>query len=353
MMLWFGFHPFWFVYHVIVPLTIIMVGFGGTHDYVSALSFVTFRSSTTPLSSFLSLSLRNHPPFVLHQSNNPNNEEEEEGRMKELSRRDAVLLGIGTFGYGKVVSTAYQKLSRQMNNEYPQMHEQHVYQTFTQALQLLTTTRRPLRILEIGIGKECRTIRRGMYSSLLTHTTTNHDDDSMVIEFIGMDLPHNVPTDETIIQEINDILFPSTTKSTFQVVEGDITNTNRVLWDDGTFDLITCSLLLCSVSSVQLALQEIQRLLHPTHGVFAYVEHIAASNSSFLELQQIVFDPLQQLLAHNCHLHRPTNQLIQQHFTNNTTHTTKIISQETFLIPEMWPVSYQCSGILQLQPNNN
>ena len=211
------------------------------------------------------------------------------------------------------------------------MHEEQVHQLLTHAIHLLqatTTNETTLRILEIGIGTDCRTIRHGMYSSL------RNNNDPIMAEFTGMDLPNNIPTDETILQEIQTILFPSSNTNnnsdTFQVVPGDITNTNTDIWQDGYFDLITCSLVLCSVSSVQLALQEIHRLLHPTHGIFAYVEHIAASsnnNNSCLEYQQILLDPLQQLVAHNCHLHRPTNQLIQQQFTttDNKTTNAKII----------------------------
>jgi hypothetical protein len=60
-------------------------------------------------------------------------------------------------------------------------------------------------------------------------------------------------------------------------------------------------------------------------------------------------DPLQQVLADNCHLHRYTDARIAEVFHIGTTSAseTRIISQHHFLVDDMWPVSFQVSGVLQ------
>jgi ubiquinone/menaquinone biosynthesis C-methylase UbiE len=112
--------------------------------------------------------------------------------------------------------------------------------------------------------------------------------------------------------------------------------------------VITCSLVLCSVSDQERVLREIKRLLN-SGGCYGWVEHVAVdleneNNQSFLELQQRVLDPLQQAVAHNCHLHRRTDQVISSIFETSA----EFLERDSFFVTDMWPVSCQCSGILKM-----
>ena len=120
-------------------------------------------------------------------------------------------------------------------------------------------------------------------------------------------------------------------------------------------DAITCSLVLCSVSDQGSALKEIKRVLNHNGGTFGYVEHMAVNlenneekGLSFLELQQRALDPLQQAVAHNCHLHRDTDNVISSAFGVDGSGSAKVLETERFLIEDMWPVSCQCSGVVKL-----
>lgn len=115
-------------------------------------------------------------------------------------------------------------------------------------------------------------------------------------------------------------------------------------------DVITCSLVLCSVSDQERVLHEIKRLLN-FGGCYGWVEHVAVdleneseNNKSFLELQQKVLDPLQQAVAHNCHLHRRTDQVISSVFETSA----EFLERDRFFVQDMWPVSCQCSGVLKM-----
>ena len=68
--------------------------------------------------------------------------------------------------------------------------------------------------------------------------------------------------------------------------------------------------VLCSVKSVEIALQEVKRVLKPG-GKLLFIEHVyAPGNKPLLRLGQTLLNPLQQLLADGCHLTRePTTAM--------------------------------------------
>ncbi len=116
-------------------------------------------------------------------------------------------------------------------------------------------------------------------------------------------------------------------------------------------------MVLCSVEDQRQALNEIKRLLNPDVGTFGYIEHVAVNlqNESekdlrFLDWQQQAFDPLQQILAHNCHLHRNTDSLIREVFMSPSTDGGgEVLLNERFQVKEMWPVSCQSRGVIQMK----
>lgn len=77
-----------------------------------------------------------------------------------------------------------------------------------------------------------------------------------------------------------------------------------------SFDAAVVTLVLCSVPEPQQALSELLRVLKPG-GSLLLIEHVIAPRFGLLQLQQRVLDPLQQLLADNCHLTRNTAAVLQ------------------------------------------
>lgn len=301
----------------------------------------------------------------------------------DLSTRRQVLLtwpiGIGgAVLYGKLVADAAEKLSRG-DIVYPPEHEQRVEQILTRSLiesaeSLLSTGSqtddaksatsgsarldRPLRVLEVGIGKEWRIVRRGLYHTALDQLSAR--DIVSQIELTGIDI--SVPSNE-IVQDAQrrmekDAIESSTRQEPIQVqcnaYQGSITSKIQD-FPDGYFDSVICSLTLCSVDEPDEAIREIKRLVRPAGGTFGYIEHVAVNDDEpyqVLKYQQQVFDPIQQLVADNCHLRRYTGETIENIFlttttTTKTTTSAKTLYSERFLVDKMWPVSCQICGVIQ------
>jgi len=293
-----------------------------------------------------------------------------------LSRRDAIIFSIGGIGYGKLIGDVLARIIR--GDHYPPEHEGRVSTTFERTITLAANRlsasidgrkddsaiiggRRPLRVLEIGIGSACRTVTVGLYDNALANVSASQASPLKVaypitnIDIIGADIDLPNPDvlkkaqDKLSTREGGELDLPVS----LEVIKGDITD--KLPFSDGYFDAITCSLVLCSVSSQETALNEIKRLLNPTKGVFGYVEHVAVqlknaeekNKRSFLEWQQRTLDPLQQAVAHNCHLHRDTDAAILNVFLSSDA-SSEILYEERFFVDDMWPVSCQCCGVIAL-----
>jgi SAM-dependent methyltransferase len=289
---------------------------------------------------------------------NNNKNDEESTRLQEssslMSRRDLLTwpVGIGgAFVYGKLVTDSIEKLSRG-DLVYPKDHERRVQDTISKSLTasvipLDDDNMRPLRVLEVGLGKEWRVARRGLYQDALKDLSSM--DAVKEVELTGMDI--SVPSDK-IVQDaerrMENISKDTLLNVNMKVVTGSITS--KLDFPDGWFDAVICSLTLCSVDDQQAALNEICRLVRPNGGTFGYVEHVAVDEDEpykLLELQQRLFDPLQQAVADNCHLHRYTDVNIGQRFHIQDPQQSSRIYHERFFVNGMWPVSCQCCGIIQ------
>jgi SAM-dependent methyltransferase len=113
---------------------------------------------------------------------------------------------------------------------------------------------------------------------------------------------------------------------------------------DSTFDTVVCSLTLCSVSSLEAAVAEVHRVLK-RGGTFGFIEHVRVLESDrrpILGLSQILLDPLQQAIAHNCHLRRDSDKAIVDAFGGQDA----ILRLDRMENANMWPVSQLAAGVV-------
>ena len=245
-----------------------------------------------------------------------------------LSRKDALLIGIGaaaSYSYVKQIEQAFDRI------DYPPEHENRVRSvlrtTLAAALENHSSTKveGPVRILEVGIGTAARLLRRGLYEFPL----------DVPIELVGLDI--RLPTDPKILEDIH---LPDNVL--FRTLQASITDT-KALPEEGSFDAVICCFTLCSVEDPMGAVTSIHRVLRSTGGVFGFVEHVAAPESNGLARQQVLLDPLQNLVAQNCHLHRSTSNTIKEVFGD----ASRTLQYEEVQVDSMWPVSYQSYGVTQ------
>jgi len=263
----------------------------------------------------------------------------------EISRRDAVIIGVGGVAYAKVLGDAVAKLAK--GDVRPAAHEDRVRETFEYAFKIVDKDQsRPLRVLELGIGSELRTLQRDLYSSAFDILTKSCIDDKIVpsLEFTGVD--QDKPNDKVLRSIEEDFAKRYLNNISFDFVEGDAEHLSDI-FPENYFDIVTCCLVLCSVNDQMSVLEEIKKVLK-RNGAFAWVEHVAVrkdldNGHSLLEMQQKLFDPLQQAVAHNCHLHRYTDESILEAFTSSTSQS----NIERFFVEDMWPVSCQVRGVVR------
>lgn len=252
------------------------------------------------------------------------------------SRRD-VLLASGGLIYTKF---AVDVLSRATRTGYPAAHEQRVAATISRAFTAAVREERPLRVLEVGIGDECRLLRRDLYHEAFQKAQALGVNG---IQLTGIDL---VSPKKEPLKEVRTRLRDEDIPVQLNVQKADITQSQPSLV--GYFDCVICCLTLCSVQDPAAAVETIKSMVRPNGGTFGYVEHVAVEPSEpyrFLDWQQQSLDPLQQAVASNCHLHRHTQDTINSVFAVGS--ESRFLADERFLVDDMWPVSCQCCGVIQ------
>lgn len=78
---------------------------------------------------------------------------------------------------------------------------------------------------------------------------------------------------------------------------------------ESSFDVVVCTLVLCSVQNLEKALAEIYRVLKP-RGKLIFIEHVAAENNTKRNRWQHRIEPLWKRIAAGCHLTRKTEKAI-------------------------------------------
>lgn len=79
-----------------------------------------------------------------------------------------------------------------------------------------------------------------------------------------------------------------------------------------TFDAVVCTWTLCSITDIEIALDEVYRVLKPG-GKFFFIEHGLSPEPNIGVWQRRV-TPLQRRIADGCHLDRPMASLIEAVF---------------------------------------
>jgi len=121
------------------------------------------------------------------------------------------------------------------------------------------------------------------------------------------------------------------------LVTGDV---GALPFKDDSFDVVVCTLVLCSVPDVLGPLAEAARVLRPG-GRFLYIEHVLAPPSDrVLQVQQRLLDPLQQLAADRCHLTRDTGAVIQ-----GCGHFSRVDAMAPFVVPGAGLIGPHAAGI--------
>ncbi len=83
----------------------------------------------------------------------------------------------------------------------------------------------------------------------------------------------------------------------------------RLEANDGSYDWVVSTLVLCTVGDVGRSLAEVRRVLRPGGG-FVFMEHVAAPTGSSRRGWQDRLDPFWTRFARGCHLNRDTESAI-------------------------------------------
>ncbi|XP_071929086.1 uncharacterized protein [Coffea arabica] len=107
---------------------------------------------------------------------------------------------------------------------------------------------------------------------------------------------------------------------------------------DASVDAVVATLVLCSVKDVDLALQEIMRVLKPG-GLCVFVEHVAAEDGTIRRFFQGILDPLQQFVADGCHFTRKTGEVIAKAVFSSVELQRAFVSSASIANPQVYGIA--------------
>lgn len=122
------------------------------------------------------------------------------------------------------------------------------------------------------------------------------------------------------------------------LISGDAESLSRI-FPPASFDVVVGTLVLCSVRDPELVLTEISKVLKPKSGLFLSVEHVhSTKTNTMLARTQELLDPLQQIVANNCHLTRRTDELLA---TSGPRLGLRLERCDPVFFPSQFPISSQ------------
>ena len=150
------------------------------------------------------------------------------GKVKGLSFNFYVV------AYTKIVVDALSRIQR--GERYPPVHEQKVSLTFEKAviasvIGRRSTSPRPLRILEVGIGTSCRSINRGLYDATFTALEKYIPLTFTGVDFVGLDAES---PNSHVVESVNRIVSTQPFPVNFTFVQGDVSNM-KMQFSEGYF----------------------------------------------------------------------------------------------------------------------
>jgi ubiquinone/menaquinone biosynthesis C-methylase UbiE len=92
--------------------------------------------------------------------------------------------------------------------------------------------------------------------------------------------------------------------------------TETLPFNDNSFDSVVSTWTLCSIAQIELAIQQIYRVLKP-NGKFFFIEH-GLSNETNIQVWQNHLTPIQKIIGDGCHLNRDIKKLVSTKFQNLT-----------------------------------
>lgn len=90
----------------------------------------------------------------------------------------------------------------------------------------------------------------------------------------------------------------------------DVASAENLPYNTNAFDAVVSSLVFCSVADQKQALAEIERVLRPG-GVLWMIEHVRPQTPALAWLATVL-TPGWRRIAHNCHLNRPTIDVMRE-----------------------------------------
>jgi ubiquinone/menaquinone biosynthesis C-methylase UbiE len=136
----------------------------------------------------------------------------------------------------------------------------------------------------------------------------------------GLNLPH-YPEQVTKITTVEpnlgmQKLARSRIEQSQITVDYKVLNGESLPMRDATFDTVVCTWTLCSISLVEQAIAEVERVLKPG-GKFLFIEHGLSQDPS-IQVWQNRLTPIQKVIADGCHLNRRIKELVEQQFLTVT-----------------------------------
>ncbi len=270
--------------------------------------------------------------------------------------RRAVLLGGGSALYGAVAATTLERLKQAKTDSSYTAAVDEVIRRITVTTNVpptspTTTTTdgssAPMRILEVGMGSDAPNLERypqGVAVTGLDPGGWTTEQEARIKERAAR---HGLASVTLVRSSIED--FAATER---QSQSPEREQQQQQQQQQQLFDAVLSTFVLCSVEDVEAAVAGISACLaRPGVSKYGFVEHVRAPDGSGMLQQQVWLSPLQQLVAHNCHLDRPTDAFLVDQTASSSPSSgaplfSKVEALERYSVGAMWPISEQAWGVL-------